>query len=93
MLPKMLAVGAEDSPMFYNFDLDQFLAPDVPGEVNFESQPDSSVPQDSDQIPETSATDREATPYEPEGLPNSDAANSMAEAPIHPTGITIERRD
>lgn len=27
MLPKMLAVGAEDTPMFYNYDSDQFLEP------------------------------------------------------------------
>lgn len=27
MLPKMLAVGAEDSGMFYNYDSDQFLEP------------------------------------------------------------------
>jgi len=93
MLPKLLAAQAEDSPMFYDFDHDQFLAPATAEEVNFESQPDSSVPQVSDQIPETSATDDRATPYEPEGLPNSDAASSVAEAPIHPTGITIERRD
>lgn len=27
MLPKMLAIGAEDSGMFYDFDKDQFLEP------------------------------------------------------------------
>ena len=27
MLPKMLSIGAEDSPMFYDFERDQFLEP------------------------------------------------------------------
>jgi hypothetical protein len=56
MLPKLLAAGAEDSPMFYDFDHDQFLAPATTEEVNFESQPDSSVPQVSDQIPQSTPT-------------------------------------
>jgi len=77
MLPKMLAVQAEDSGMFYDFEADQFLATEV-------SEPE---------LPSTSSGDNHdsdcATHNEP-AYPNGPCDCTLAKS--HPSGITIKRR-
>lgn len=86
MLPKMLEVGAEDSPMFYDFDKDQFFEPLV-SEANESS---GTVLESTFPVPPATPSDENLA--EPVVLHNVEATPSVPTDAVHPTIGHIKRR-
>ena len=100
MLPKMLAVGADDQPMFYDHDNDRFFEQSLGGEESFESQEtqgelplEGKISADESHEPQQIATSIELTA----DATSEDIANAFGDLihdkPIHSalTG-TLRRR-
>lgn len=100
MLPKFLAAGAEDSGMFFHFETEQFLTPDL-GESN--SSSDLQETDDSPADPEVEFAENVSAELYGEILGPGDigpkgqygrelmAKDITPQSPVHPQG-TIRRR-
>lgn len=106
MLPRMLAAQAEDSPMFYDFDNDRWLAPTgVPEILDAEpiSNEQTCVPifNPTNGIPKTSYSENSGGPdfdnatwfstTQPIKANNTEASANLRQHSPHPQG-TIRRR-
>lgn len=63
MLPKMLAVGADDQPMFYDFEGDRFFEQSFPEGESFEPQETQAELPIEGKIPTDESHEPQATPH------------------------------